>query len=33
MRREKDVAQRLIGMAFDQVAATEEPVPAGAVRH
>ncbi|UPK23884.1 hypothetical protein [Bradyrhizobium sp. 195] len=28
-----DMAQRLIGMAFDQVALAEEPVPAGAVRH
>lgn len=28
-----DLAQRLIGMAFDQVAAAEEPVPVEAVRH
>jgi len=28
-----DLAQQLIGMAFDQVATAEEPFPAGAVRH
>lgn len=28
-----DMAQRLLGMAFDRVALAEEPVPAGAVRH
>ncbi|MDF0521534.1 hypothetical protein P0R31_30250 [Bradyrhizobium yuanmingense] len=28
-----DMAQRLIGMAFDQVAAAEEPAPGGVVRH
>ncbi|MGY3035921.1 hypothetical protein ACVIIV_005091 [Bradyrhizobium sp. USDA 4354] len=28
-----DLAQRLIGMAFDQVAAADEPVPAGATKH
>ncbi|MBR1173699.1 hypothetical protein JQ617_07005 [Bradyrhizobium sp. KB893862 SZCCT0404] len=28
-----DMAQRLIGMAFDQVTLAAEPVPAGASRH
>ncbi|MVT52120.1 hypothetical protein GPL17_16680 [Bradyrhizobium yuanmingense] len=28
-----DLAQQLIGRAFDQVALAEEPVPAEAVRH